>query len=105
MEGGNILGICTIMECFQSVGNTLVEREELKMRERETEMAIKVDLSMISGPVNLSARMKERRPMISCREHRSSGGQVKGGVGGMVREEWRGCVKTGRKEVIKNISY
>ena len=27
-EGGNILGRDTLIECFQSVSNTLLEREE-----------------------------------------------------------------------------
>ena len=77
------MGIGTIIECFQSVGNTPVERAELKMRERGTEIAIDVDLSilaeMISGPVNLSAGMKESQLMISSGDQRSSGGHGKVG--------------------------
>ena len=105
------MGIGTIIEYFQSVGNTPVEREELKMRENGTEMAIDVDLSifaeMVSGLVNLSAGMKERRLIISSGEQRSSGGQGKGG-GDEGRWSERGgedCIKTSRKEVLMNISF
>ena len=66
-------------------------------------MVIDVDLSilaeMVSGPVDLSVRMKERRLMISSGEQRSLGGQEKGGgEGGWSERGGEGVLKQAEKK-------
>ena len=73
----------TMVEFFHSEGRTPVEREELKIRERGSEIDWAVALSMLaemaSGPAEVSGEIQERRLAISSEEHSRSGGHEKGG--------------------------
>lgn len=77
------MGIGTTKECFQSVGRTPVEREELKMRERGVDIEKAVCLSIVaeieSEPADLSEGMHERRLVILSGEQSKFGGHGKGG--------------------------
>ena len=63
-EGGEVLGIGTTVEVFQSVGKAPVEIEELKMMERGTEIEGAQKWSICaeieSGPADVSEGMRER---------------------------------------------
>ena len=69
------MGTCTILEFFQSEGKIVDEREELKIRERGSEILGAVLWSMIeeipSGPEAVSIGIQEMRLQVSsgCRDN------------------------------------
>ena len=77
------MGIGQTEECFQSMGRTSAEREELKMRERGVDIDKAVSTTIMAGieskPSDILGGMQEKRLAMLSGIQSRLGGQGKGG--------------------------